>query len=133
MKSEKHLEGAKEKQDKVMKELANAKDEVAAAYAAHASAAAKLDKLEKLIKAQMEIKDESVVTEEEVEAVKRMRSIRAGNAGAVGGLPYKQTVAEIMEGHGRKPMIADTPKGLLPKADPAGRPAPSTPQGQAGG
>eukprot|EP00972_Heterocapsa_arctica_P013562 1999997-Heterocapsa_arctica.AAC.1 len=56
-----------------------------------------------------------------------------GNAGAVCGLPYQQAVAEIMEGHGRKPKIADAPKGLLPKADPAGRPAPATPQDPAGG
>eukprot|EP00972_Heterocapsa_arctica_P065138 9616011-Heterocapsa_arctica.AAC.1 len=82
MKSEKFLEGVKEKQEKVMKELTVAKDEVAAAIAAHASAASKLEKLEKLIKAQTETKDESVVAEEELAVVMRMRSIRAGNAGA---------------------------------------------------
>eukprot|EP00972_Heterocapsa_arctica_P041915 6181794-Heterocapsa_arctica.AAC.1 len=73
-----------------MKEFTIAKDEVAAALAAHASAASKLEKLEKLIKAQSETKDESVVTEEELAALMHMRSIRAGNAGAVGGLPYQQ-------------------------------------------
>eukprot|EP00972_Heterocapsa_arctica_P061181 9021089-Heterocapsa_arctica.AAC.1 len=38
-----------------------------------------------------------------------------------------------MGGHGLKPMIAEAPKGLMLKGDPVGRPAPSTPQGSAGG
>eukprot|EP00972_Heterocapsa_arctica_P083181 12257917-Heterocapsa_arctica.AAC.1 len=79
-----------------MKEVTIAKDEVTAAVSAHTSAAAKLEKLEKLIKAQSEIKDIAVVTEEEMAAVMRMRSIKAGNAGAVGGLAYQQAVTEIM-------------------------------------
>eukprot|EP00972_Heterocapsa_arctica_P020216 2984378-Heterocapsa_arctica.AAC.1 len=34
-----------------------------------------------------------------------------------------------MEGHGCKPKALEAPKGLSPKADPAGRAASSTPQG----
>eukprot|EP00972_Heterocapsa_arctica_P045899 6774133-Heterocapsa_arctica.AAC.1 len=38
-----------------------------------------------------------------------------------------------MGGHWLKLMIAEAPKGLVLKGDPAGRPAPTTPQGTAGG
>eukprot|EP00972_Heterocapsa_arctica_P035914 5282828-Heterocapsa_arctica.AAC.1 len=62
-----------------------------------------------------------------------MRSIRAGNAGAVGGLAYQQAVTEIMGGHGPNLMISEAPKGAVMKGDPAGRPGPTTPQGTAGG
>eukprot|EP00972_Heterocapsa_arctica_P066644 9834428-Heterocapsa_arctica.AAC.1 len=112
---------SKGKRDKVLKEVTIAKDEMAASRAAHDSAVGKLDKLEKAIKAQTEQpKDDPVVTEEELEVLKRVRFIRAGNAGAVGGMPYQPAVAEIIEGHGCGLKVQEAPKGLAPKADLAG-------------
>eukprot|EP00972_Heterocapsa_arctica_P098163 14485730-Heterocapsa_arctica.AAC.1 len=46
-------------------------------------------------KAQEQEKD---LTEEDMKAVRRMRSIKAGHAGEVGGMAYQQAIHELLNG-----------------------------------
>eukprot|EP00972_Heterocapsa_arctica_P072092 10647143-Heterocapsa_arctica.AAC.1 len=78
---------------KAQKDAATAKDEVAAAKAAHDAEGVRLEKLEKAIKALTEqAKADPTPSESEWADLRKMRELRAGQKGAQGTLPYQQAM-----------------------------------------
>eukprot|EP00972_Heterocapsa_arctica_P020805 3066063-Heterocapsa_arctica.AAC.1 len=75
-------------------------------------------------------KEALAVTEEELEVLRQVRSIRAGNAGPAGGMAFQQAIAEIIQGCGGGQRAAEAPRSPGTQAVPQARPAPATPQGQ---
>jgi hypothetical protein len=99
---------AEGKRDKTAKDLTVAKDEVAAARAAHETAEAQLGRLETALKAMEVAKEEPSPSKEDRAILKRIHAVAAGNAGPPGGRAYLQAIAEIIPGHGP---IESTPTG----------------------
>eukprot|EP00972_Heterocapsa_arctica_P083674 12330674-Heterocapsa_arctica.AAC.1 len=67
------------KREKAVKEATTAKDEVAAARAANESAKAKLKILEEAIRAlSVQPKKDPIVTDEELEVLRKFRALRSG-------------------------------------------------------
>jgi hypothetical protein len=72
-------------------------------------------------------------TKEELDILKRIREVAAGNAGPPGGMPYLQALAEIIPGHGPSKSPTAGAGGNGAPTTPGTRAAPTTPQGSATG
>eukprot|EP00972_Heterocapsa_arctica_P054767 8072399-Heterocapsa_arctica.AAC.1 len=119
LRGEKNLGGVEIQRDEILEAIVAAKDELAAG---HQAVKTSEEKLAPLMKEKAEPQEESgKFTEEEVRAVMRMRSIRAGEAGPQGGLAYQQAIAEVMDG-----TKTEHSRGEATPAKPApGRPGPA--------
>eukprot|EP00972_Heterocapsa_arctica_P087151 12850336-Heterocapsa_arctica.AAC.1 len=78
-------------------------------------------------------KEEPIVTDEELEVLKKVRAIRSGQSGPIGGAAYQLAMAEAIQGQGGGQRAEEPAKGPGAPASPPGKAAPATPQGPPAG